>query len=92
MGLTTPLPTSFDRPDLAATGFVGWRMWDELRSSNLREVPSVPAVYVVFRPTTGAPTFLDTNPGRRFKEKDPTVPIEALAANWGAESAGRLHR
>lgn len=82
MGLTPLLPTSFDRPVLEATGFVGWRKWDELRSSNLREVPNAPAVYVVFRPRTGAPTFLDTNPGGRFKEKDPTVPIEALAANW----------
>ncbi len=26
--------------------------------------------------------FLDTNPGGRFKEQDPTVPIEVLSANW----------
>ena len=36
----------------------------------------------MFRPIAGAPTFLDTNPGGRFKEKDPTVSIKALAANW----------
>jgi hypothetical protein len=82
VGAVAPLPTSFDRPDLETAGFVGWRKWDELRSSNLREVPSAPAVYVVFRPTTEAPIFLDTNPGGRFKEQDPTVPIEVLSANW----------
>jgi hypothetical protein len=82
MELTPPLPTSFDRSDLEAAGFVGWRKWDELRNSNLREVPSAPGVYVVFRPTAEGPTFLDTNPGGRFKEQDPTVPIEALSANW----------
>lgn len=82
MGLTPPLPTSFDCRDLEATGFVGWRRWDELRGGGLREVPSAPAVYVVFRPAVGAPTFLDTNPGGRFKEKDLTVPIGVLSANW----------
>ncbi len=82
MGLTPPLPTSFDRPHLEAAGFVGWRTWDELRGSGLCEVPSGPAVYVVLRPAAGAPTFLDTNPGGRFKEQDPTVPIQVLSANW----------
>ena len=82
MGLTPPLPTSFDRPTLEAAGFVGWRKWDELRRSNLHGLPSAPAVCVVFRPTAGAPTFLDTNPGGWFKEQDPTVPIEVLSANW----------
>jgi hypothetical protein len=82
MELTPSLPTSFDRSDLEAAGFTGWRTWDELRRSDPREVPSAPAVYVVFRPAAGAPIFLDTNPGGWFKEKDPTVPIEVLAANW----------
>jgi hypothetical protein len=82
VGAVAPLPISFERPDLETAGFVGWRKWDELRSSNLREVPSAPAVYVAFRSTAGAPIFLDTNPGGRFKEQDPTVPIEVLSANW----------
>lgn len=77
-----PLPASFDRADLEAAGFVGWRTWDELRASDLREVPSDPAVYVVFRPGSGDAKFLAANPGGRFKEKDPTVAVVVLASNW----------
>jgi hypothetical protein len=77
-----PLPASFDQPDLEAAGFAGWRTWDELRASDLREVPSGPAVYVVFRPASGEADFLASNPGGRFKEKDPTVPVDVLGSNW----------
>lgn len=76
------LPRSFSKPDLEFRGFAGWQTWDELRASDLREVPSDPAVYVVFRPSAGEPTFLDANPGGRFKEKDPTAAIDVLASNW----------
>jgi hypothetical protein len=77
-----PLPASFDRADLESAGFVGWRTWDELRASDLRTVPSGPAVYVVSRTASGDPVFLANNPGGRFKEKDPTVGVEVLASNW----------
>jgi hypothetical protein len=77
-----PLPTSFERGDLVATGFMGWRTWTELRESAFTAVPAAPAVYVVFRPTVTAPCFLEVNPGGRFKGRDPTVTIEKLAAKW----------
>lgn len=77
-----PLPESFDRSHLEACGFVGWQTWDELRATDLRAVPGGPAVYVVFRPSSGKPAFREANPGGRFKDKDPTVGVDVLGSNW----------
>jgi hypothetical protein len=77
-----PLPKSFERPDLVAAGFVGWRTWTELRATEFADVPATPAVYVVFRPTVTAPSSLEVNPGGRFKGRDPTVTAERLEAQW----------
>ncbi|WP_297343218.1 hypothetical protein [Amnibacterium sp.] len=51
------------------------------------EIPTAPGVYTVIRPTDAPPTFLGTNPGGRFKGKDPSVSTDVLARNWvaGAE-------
>jgi hypothetical protein len=76
--------TMWQRSDLAAAGFMGWRTWDELRGSHLRDVPGGPAVYVVYRTSITDPTFLATNPGGRFKDRDPTVAVETLTGKWVA--------
>lgn len=76
-----PLPTSFLRADLERTGFLGWRTWSDLRAQDFSGVPSGPAVYVVCAPASDA-SFLDSNPGGRFKGRDPTVSVEMLDANW----------
>ncbi len=39
-------------------------------------------VYVVYRPAPTDPVFLATNPGGRFKGRDPTVAVELLADKW----------
>jgi hypothetical protein len=75
------LPSSFLRPDLEATGFEGWRTWDALREAEY-PVPVKPLCYVIYRPSSAAPAFLDANPGGRFKGRDPTVPAPTLAAKW----------
>jgi hypothetical protein len=65
---------------------VGWVRFDALRIE-IHQVPSTGGVYVVVRGSRGLPQFLDANPGGRFKGRDPSVPVEALRANWvdGAE-------
>jgi hypothetical protein len=75
------------RADLERAGFVGWRRWAELRDSNYSGVPSGPAVYVIYRPT-GDNSFLDANPGGRFKGRDPSTSLAALRSKWvpGAET------
>lgn len=45
-------------------------------------MPSAPAVYVIYRNSVEGPTFLASNPGGRFKGKDPTVDRKVLATNW----------
>lgn len=83
---TPPLPRSFSRLELEKSGFVGWSTWAALRATTLADVPAGPAVYVVYRPATSRPAFLSVNPGGHFKEKDPTVPVLELQANWVADS------
>jgi hypothetical protein len=56
--------------------------WDELRDVGLTSVPHAPAVYVVYRPATTTPSFLQVNPAGHFRGKDPTVVGWALEANW----------
>ena len=87
MATTPALPRSFARHDLEACGFAGWRTWDELRASNFSAVPVGPAVYVIYRPATVNPSFLDANPGGRFKGKDPTVSADLLRATWVRDCA-----
>ena len=77
-----PLPTSFVRPALEAARFAGWRTWQQLRDSDLTDVPAGPATYVVYRPSGDVPVFADANPGGRFKGQDPTIAVETLHANW----------
>jgi hypothetical protein len=81
-----PLPVSFQRTDLESAGFVGWRTWEKLRETDFSEVPSAPAAYVVYRPSTGEPSLLATNPGGRFKDQDPSVTVEMLRAKWVPDS------
>lgn len=82
MARLPPLPTSFLRPDLEEVGFVGWRTWDHLRTTDFGEIPAHAATYVIYRPSAREPVFLKTNPGGRFKGKDPTVDRTVLEANW----------
>jgi hypothetical protein len=77
-----PLPASFSAADLKATGFVGWRTWNELRGNGFAAVPRTPAVYVLFRAEATKPAFLAKSPGGRFKGRDPTVSVSTLAEKW----------
>jgi hypothetical protein len=79
-----PLPRSFDRSGLEQVGFVGWLTWDQLRASDFVRVPDAAAAYVVFQSAPSGPRFAATNPGGRFKGKDPSVSVDILADTWVA--------
>jgi hypothetical protein len=76
------MPATFTRPGLVKVGFVGWRRWDELRASNFGEVPQAPASYVVYRESVAAPVFLPASPAGWFKDKNPSVTVTRLEAEW----------
>lgn len=71
---------------LKAAGFIGWVTFETL-FSDLETVPRTGGVYVVTQGVEAKPDFLPSNPGGRFKGRDPTVNATVLQANWvhGAE-------
>src|SRR4051794_18781748 len=79
---SSALPAPFERSELAAAGFTGWRTWAELRSNELTGVAEAPVAYIVYRSGTDAPAFLARSPAGHFKGRDPTVATEALRASW----------
>lgn len=64
---------------LKGAGFEGWVAFDTLRAA---ACPTAGGVYVVVQDLETPPIFAATSCGGWFKGKDPSVPREALAANW----------
>lgn len=71
---------TFTRSNLSANGFLGWVTFDQLRNAD--PCPESGGVYVVARPEDCPPRFLDRSCGGWFKDRDPTVSINDLQANW----------
>lgn len=75
-------PEAFTLKSLEDAGFEGFVPFADLFGSGLTDVPSVPGVYVVVREPNIPATFLDANPGGRFKDRDPTELPDVLKAKW----------
>lgn len=69
----------FNRISLEAEGFTGELTFPDARASGT--IPATGGVYVVSYSGRAPVAFLPSNPGGRFKGRDPTVPDGALAAN-----------
>jgi hypothetical protein len=67
---------------LGDAGFQGFVTFAALRADKFAGVPAAGGAYIVLREDTGALTFLPTNPGGRFKGKDPTVAQTELHDRW----------
>jgi hypothetical protein len=74
------MTTKFTRPHLTADGFTGWVTFDALMDAD--PCPKVGGVYVVARADDFMPYFLDRSCGGWFKDRDPTVSLSVLEANW----------
>jgi hypothetical protein len=53
-----------------------------MTAARCKQAPSSPGVYGVVRESADAPSFLPTNPGGRFKGRDPSVAVSLLEARW----------
>lgn len=75
----------FVRADLEALGFEGWLPFQSSEAWSYCPVAS--GVYAVVREPSEPPVFEQRSPAGWFKGRDPSVPLEALQANWvdGAE-------
>lgn len=71
---------NFDRASLEEDGFTGWLTFPDARASSA--IPTTGGVYVVSYSGHRPVAFLPSNPGGRFKGRDPSVHADALAANW----------
>jgi hypothetical protein len=76
----------FTRPELTRAGFVGFESVGTLRTTRCRAVPGGPGVYCLLREADDLPAFLAVTTGGRFKGRDKSLPVEALAARWIAGS------
>ncbi|MCC7393596.1 MAG: hypothetical protein IT553_01945 [Sphingomonadaceae bacterium] len=74
----------FTRQNLEEAGFTGWLPLAAIRTS---ACPTSGGVYVVIYNAENPVVFSERSCGGWFKGKDPTVTLDALAANWvdGAE-------
>ena len=72
------------RSTLEAKGFEGFLTTRELSAGRLKDVPVSPGIYVVISDVAEQPSYLASSIGGRFKGKDPTVAISALASRWVA--------
>lgn len=76
------MTNSFSVAELQRLGFQGFVSVGQLRQTRCSEVPTSAGVYVVVRDRETPPAWLSSSPGGRFKQRDPTVPVEVLKANW----------
>src|ERR1051326_6664795 len=77
-------PEFFSRAGLDAVGFLGFTPFGNFRAA---DVPTVPGVYAVLRPTDRTVEFLSESPAGRFKGKDPTAKVELLQSKWIDDAA-----
>lgn len=70
------------REGLTQFGFGGFTRLLALGNPDCSPAPAAPGVYVVLRESERPADFLTTNPGGRFKDRDPTVPVELLKLKW----------
>ena len=73
----------FNKRSLEEAGFVGWLPFADLRSSSC---PSTGGIYVVTYGGANPASYPDESCGGWFKGRNPSVPKEALIANWVADA------
>jgi hypothetical protein len=73
-----------NRRALREDGFAGFRTFAEVE---INRIPQAPGIFAVLQPEEFQKQFLARSTAGVFKKKDPSLPVEKLAAEWvdGAE-------
>lgn len=67
---------------LESEGFVGFRAVAQLQADRCEEIPNERGIYAMVRASLQPPRFLPRSPAPRFRDTDPTIPIEELEKLW----------
>ncbi len=67
---------------LESEGFEGFRTVGQLNADRCEEIPNVRGIYAVARESLDPPRFLVKSSAARFRDTDPTIPVEALERLW----------
>jgi len=67
---------------LREAGFGGFHSVSHLQRTRCLEVPVERGVYAVVRDTELPPEFMERSVGGWYRQKDPSVPVDDLVANW----------
>jgi hypothetical protein len=70
---------AMDEKQLRVDGFMGFKTFAEL---DLDDVPRSPGIYAVLKPAGHPHAFLEQSAGGWFKQKNPSILGDALAAQW----------
>lgn len=69
----------FSKKGLKAEGFAGFRAIEDLA---IIRVPQGPGIFTIMAPADFEPRYLKTSTAGTFKKRSPTLPKDALAAEW----------
>ncbi len=63
-------------------GFEGFRTVAQLHAGGCMEIPNLRGIYAMVRESLEPPVFLPKSPAARFRDTDPTVPVDELKKLW----------
>jgi len=67
---------------LRSERFEGFRTVSQLNADRCEEVPSIRGIYAIVRESLAPPLFMPRSPAARFRDTDPTIPVDELEKLW----------
>ena len=67
---------------LTSEGFEGFRTIAQLHADRCEEIPNLRGIYAIVRESLDPPQFLPRSTAARFRDTDPTIPVDELERLW----------
>jgi len=67
---------------LKSEGFEGFRTVSQLNADRCEELPNIRGIYAIVRESLEPPQFMAKSAAARFRDTDPTLPIDELEKLW----------